>query len=126
MTRILALILAYFFLILALLGVFIPGLPTVPFLLLTAWFAARGSDRLHRWLYAHPRLGRLLIDWERERAISRRGKALAVLMLIGSWFVMYHQVDDYWLLAGITGLFIAVAAYLVSRSEPGKVDNEAA
>jgi uncharacterized membrane protein YbaN (DUF454 family) len=50
------LILAYFFLALAIAGIFLPGLPTVPFLLLTAWFAARGSERLHRWLYAHPHL----------------------------------------------------------------------
>ncbi|MBK8162394.1 MAG: YbaN family protein [Gammaproteobacteria bacterium] len=121
MTRILALILAYFFLALALVGIFLPGLPTVPFLLLTAWFAARGSDRLHRWLYAHPHLGRLLIDWEQERAISRRSKVLAVVMLIGSWFVMYPQLDNYWFLSGITALFIAVAAYLISRPEPGEV-----
>jgi len=118
MTRIMALILAYFFMALALVGIFLPGLPTVPFLLLTAWFAAKGSDRLHRWLYAHPLLGRLLIDWEREKAISRRSKVIAVLMLMVSWFVMYYQLGNVWLLLGITVLFIVVAGYLTSRPEP--------
>lgn len=118
MARITALILAYLFLALALVGVFLPGLPTVPFLLLTAWFAARGSDRLHSWLYAHPHLGKLLIDWELERAISRKSKVLAVSMLIVSWFVMYSRLNNIWLLAGLAFLFVTIATYLISRPEP--------
>jgi hypothetical protein len=118
MARITALIFAYLFLVLALVGVFLPGLPTVPFLLLTAWFAARGSDRLHSWLYAHPHLGKLLIDWELERAISRKSKVLAVSMLIVSWFVMYSRLNNIWLLAGLAFLFVTIATYLISRPEP--------
>ena len=120
MARLVALILAYFFLLLAIVGMFMPGLPTVPFLLLTAWFAARGSDRLHGWLYAHPHLGKLLIDWEQQGAVSRTSKVIAVLMLITSWVVMYHHLSNAWGLAGIAVLFVAIAAYLVSRPEPNK------
>ena len=120
MARLVALILAYLFLVLAIVGMFLPGLPTVPFLLLTAWFAARGSDRLHSWLYAHPHLGKLLIDWEQQRAVSRTGKVIAVLMLIASWVVMYHHLKNVWGLVGIAFLFFAIAAYLVSRPEPNK------
>jgi len=120
MARLVALILAYFFLVLAIVGMFIPGLPTVPFLLLTAWFAAKGSERLHSWLYAHPHLGKLLIDWEQQGAVSRTSKVIAVLMLITSWVVMYLRLDNVWGLAGIAVLFIAVATYLVSRPEPNK------
>ena len=118
MARLVALILAYFFLALAIVGVFIPGLPTVPFLLLTAWFAARGSDRLHRWLYAHPHLGKLLINWEQQGAVSRTGKVIAVLMLITSWVVMYYRLNSVWGLVGFAILFVSIAAYLVSRPEP--------
>jgi len=120
MARLAALILAYFFLALAIVGIFLPGLPTVPFLLLTAWFAARGSERLHSWLYAHPHLGKLLIDWEQQKAISRTSKVIAVIMLTASWAVMYHRLDDVWLLAGIAVLFVIIATYLVSRPEPSK------
>ena len=118
MARLTALILAYAFLALALVGVLLPGLPTVPFLLLAAWFAARGSDRLHRWLYAHPRFGKLLIDWETERAISRKSKVLAVAMLLASWLVMFFKTENPWLLAGLAILFVMVGTYLVSRPEP--------
>jgi hypothetical protein len=120
MTRLIALILAYLFLALAVVGVFLPGLPTVPFLLLTAWFAARGSRRLHAWLYAHPHLGALLIDWEQHGAVSRPAKIMAVLMLMISWVVMYHRINHAWWLAGITALFVGIATYLISRPEPDK------
>ena len=120
MARLVTLILAYFFLALAILGILLPGLPTVPFLILTAWFAAKGSDRLHSWLYAHPHLGKLLIDWEQQGAVSRTSKAIAVLMLIASWVVMYHRLDNVWGLAGIAVLFISIATYLASRPEPNK------
>jgi uncharacterized membrane protein YbaN (DUF454 family) len=117
--RLVASIIACLFLTLAVVGVMLPGLPTVPFLLLAAWFSARGSERLHKWLYAHPHLGRLLIDWETQKAISRKSKVIAVLMLLASWIVMYRHITNAWTLAGITFLFASVAAYLVSRREPG-------
>lgn len=113
-----ALLLAYLFLALAIIGIVLPGLPTVPFLLLAAWFAARGSARLHRWLYAHPHFGALLIDWEQQRAISRRSKRVAVALLVLSWGVMYWRIDHPWLLAGLALLFSAVAAFLLTRPEP--------
>ena len=118
LTRWAALILAYFFLALAIIGVFLPGLPTVPFLLLTAWFAARGSARLHRWLYAHPLLGKLLIDWEQQGAVSHSSKTVAGIMLTVSWVIMYLLNDNLWLMLGLAVLFIAVMAFLISRPEP--------
>jgi len=118
MTRFIALILAYFFLALAIIGVFLPGLPTVPFLLLTAWFAARGSDRLHRWLYAHPYLGKMLNDWENERAIPRTSKIVAVIMMMISWGFFYYRSSATWLLIGMAILFIIVSSYLITRPEP--------
>lgn len=113
-----ALILAYFFLALAIIGIAMPGLPTVPFLLLTAWFAARGSERLHNWLYAHPHLGKLLIDWEQQGAISRSSKVIAVVLLALSWGVMYVRIDNLWVMAGLAVLFLIIIAFLVSRPEP--------
>ena len=120
MTRLVALILGYFFLVLAIVGIFLPVLPTVPFLLLTAWFAARGSERLHSWLYTHPYLGKLLLDWDRYGAVSRTSKVIAVIMLITSWAVMYHRLNNTWGLVSIAVLFVAIAIYLVSRPEPNK------
>ena len=118
MARLAALILAYSFLALALIGIILPGLPTVPFLLLAAWFSAKGSDRLHQWLYAHPKLGKLLIDWEQQGAISRTSKIMACLLLILSWVIMYQRVDNLWLITAMTVLFISIMVFLISRPEP--------
>jgi uncharacterized membrane protein YbaN (DUF454 family) len=118
MPRFLALALAYVFLALAFVGLFLPGLPTVPFLLLTAWFAARGSEKLHRWIYGHPKLGKLLADWEDKGQISRKVKIAALLMLIVSWMVMYFRVEDAWMIAGISILLAGIGIYLVTRPEP--------
>ena len=112
------LILAYLFLVLAVIGIVLPGLPTVPFLLLTAWFAARGSKRLHGWLYEHPKLGKLLIDWEQQGAVSRTSKVTAVILLMVSWVFMNMRIDNSWLMAGLAVLFMSIIAFLLTRPEP--------
>ena len=117
MARLTALVLAYFFLALAIVGVFLPGIPTVPFLLLVAWFSSKGSERLHRWLYEHPRFGKLLIDWEKNGAISRKSKVASVVMLIASWLLLYFRMENSWALAAMAILFLAVASFIVSRPD---------
>jgi uncharacterized protein len=111
-------VLAYLCVGLAMLGVLLPGLPTVPFLLLAAWAASRGSARLHRWLYEHPRFGQVLIDWERKGAVSRRAKVLAVALLSSSWLIMLWRADNPWLLAALALLFAGVGTFVVTRPEP--------
>jgi uncharacterized protein len=111
-------LLAYGFTGLALVGVAVPGLPTFPFLLLAAWAAARGSQRLHAWLYAHPHFGQSLIDWEQQRAVSRRSKIWAIGLLAASWGIMYWRVESAWLLAGTAALFVVVGTFLATRPEP--------
>jgi len=66
-----------FFLVVGFVGIFVPLLPTVPFLLLTAVCFARSSDEWHRWLVEHPRFGPPIKDWQRSGAIRRRAKWMA-------------------------------------------------
>src|SRR3546814_14533521 len=63
-------LLAYASLGLGLVGVVVPGLPTVPFVLLSAYAAARGSERLHRWLLAHRVFGPMTVDRSHERRVG--------------------------------------------------------
>lgn len=62
---------------LALVGVVLPLLPTVPFLLLATFFFARSSERLHNWLLTHPKFGPAIIHWQERGAISPHAKRLA-------------------------------------------------
>lgn len=60
-------------------GLFLPFLPTVPFLLAAGFFFGRSSSRLHGWLLAHPVFGPPVQNWNERGAISRRAKLFATL-----------------------------------------------
>lgn len=62
---------------LGLLGVVLPILPTVPFLILAAFCFAQSSEKLHNWLISHKVFGPPIMDWRERGAISLRGKQLA-------------------------------------------------
>ena len=58
-------------------GLLLPLLPTVPFVILAAFFFAKGSPGLERWLLEHPRFGPHITAWRTRGAISRKGKHAA-------------------------------------------------
>jgi hypothetical protein len=68
-------------LVIGIVGIFLPLLPTTPFVLLAAFCFSRGSERCERWLLTHPRLGPIVRDWRAERAVPLRAKQLAWLMM---------------------------------------------
>ena len=66
-------------------GIFLPLLPTTPFVLLAAFCFSRGSTRCERWLVEHPRFGPMVRQWRAQRAIPLRAKQLAwTMMALGS------------------------------------------
>ena len=69
-------------LLLGAIGVFLPLLPTTPFVLVAAIAFAKSSDRLHQWLVDHDIFGPLIADWREHGAISRRTKVISVLSMI--------------------------------------------
>lgn len=111
-------LLAYASLGLGLVGIVLPGLPTVPFVLLAAFAAARGSQRLHAWLLAHRQFGPMIRDWESQRAVSRRAKRLATTMMAACAVVMFLTAPALWMAATGTAMMAVVAAWLWRRPEP--------
>jgi uncharacterized membrane protein YbaN (DUF454 family) len=77
-------LLACLMLVLAAIGVALPVLPTVPFLLVAAWAAGRGWPALEVWLLSHPRYGPDIRRWRERGAVPRRAKWLSSLMMLGS------------------------------------------
>ena len=62
---------------LGIVGIYVPGLPTTPFLLLAALCYLRSSERLSRWLLNHPRFGPGLTTTLREKALPLRVKVIS-------------------------------------------------
>lgn len=65
-------------------GIFLPLLPTTPFLLLAAACFFRSSERLYNWLIAHKRFGRVIRQYREHHAISRRTRLATLLLLWGT------------------------------------------
>lgn len=91
---------------LGLAGVVLPVLPTTPFMILAAFCFARGSDRLHRWLMAHPRFGPAIQDWRQHGAIALRAKRLALCAMAAAFLVS--------LVLGVSGTVLAIQAFALS------------
>ena len=116
-------LLAYASLGLGLLGVLLPGLPTVPFILLAAWAAMRGSPRLHAWLLAHRSFGPMIRNWQDHGAITRRSKVLAIGTMALAAVVLYFFAPPPWVGWTATGIMAIVAIWLWLRPEPPPAGN---
>ena len=110
-------LLAWLSLILGLIGIVLPGRPTVPFVLRAAFAAARGSQRLHARLLADRRFGPMIRDWQANGAVSRRAKWTASLMMALSGVLLLLLTP---LIPAVSGIAFmgCTAAWLWTRPEP--------
>ena len=101
-------------------GLFLPLLPTTPFLLLAAACFARSSEGLHRWLLDHPRLGPFIRDWERGGVIrpsAKRAATLAMALTGGSTLLFARAPGWAKVLMGLT--FLGVLGFIWTRPSEG-------
>ena len=100
---------------LGVIGIFLPILPTTPFLLLAAWLFFRSDPRAYTWLLNHPYLGPYIRSFREEKAIPLRVKVISVTLM---WLTALHCIIfifDYWWLKGLMGLLsIGITWYILS------------
>lgn len=101
---------------LGVLGIFLPVLPTTPFVLLSAWCFLKSSSRAHQWIYRQAFLGSALRHWEENRSISRRTKIVALSMILSSCILLWLKVDLVWLKVSISILLIFVSVFIFTRN----------
>lgn len=103
-----------------LVGVFLPVLPTTPFVLLAAFCLSRSSSRAEQWLLNHPRFGPMVRDWRQRRAIPLRAKQLAwVMMTLSSVWAWWAMPPVLRWLPGLVCLVVGVWMYrLPTRGQP--------
>ncbi|EQA46122.1 PF04304 family protein [Leptospira broomii serovar Hurstbridge str. 5399] len=92
---------------LGILGIFVPGLPTTPFLLLAAACYAKASERFYNWLMNNRYFGSFIRDWRIHKAIPLRAKIIAVSTII--------------LTMGLSAIFLPVIAVRIGMGVIGLI-----
>lgn len=82
-------ILGFISLGMAYLGVITPGLPYSPFIVFSAYCFAKGSPRMHAWIYNHKLFGPFLINWNERRVFPIKMKYFMLFMMTTSLIIMY-------------------------------------
>ena len=95
---------------LGIIGIFLPLLPTTPFLLLTAACYARGPERLHNWLLNNKLFGKYIRNYREGKGIPARSKVLALTLL---WLTIGFSIF-YVIPILIVQIILLVIASLVS------------
>ncbi len=102
---------------LGIIGAFVPIMPTVPFILLAAWAAARSSPRLSNWLEQHPTMGPYIREWRHGGVVRRSAKWTATLMMAGGAVIMLVFVRPLWVPLAAIAVMASVATWLWLRPE---------
>jgi len=107
-------------------GIFLPILPTTPFVILAAFLFSKGSTRLHRWLVSRRYVGPAVVEWEQHGVIRMRAKlwATAAIAVLFANTLVFVPVAP-WIKAAVAATGSAVLAFIWTRPSlpaigPGK------
>lgn len=102
---------------LGLVGVVVPGLPTVPFMLLAAWAGGKGWPALEQWLLQHPSYGPAIRRWRDHGAVPRHAKWMASAMMLASSTVLWLSPAPLAVKVAAPTVMAVVALWLWRRPE---------
>lgn len=110
------------FLLLAIIGVVLPLLPTTPFVILAAACFARSSPRLHGWLLNSEVFGPALRDWENNKCVSQRVKIIAIVMMtvIGGTSILFFVPAGWPQFAGLGLMAVGCLTVLKLKTCPSQ------
>ena len=75
------------FMVVGIVGIALPVLPTTPFILLAIYFFSRSSEKFHDWCLRIPGFGERIAEWQKFKIIRKRAKIQAIIIICAS--VMY-------------------------------------
>jgi len=101
------------FLAFGLIGIFLPVIPTTPFLLLASFFYFRSSERMYHWLINHKILGAYIYYYLTYKAIPIKTKIGAIIFLWSSLCISMVLVDSLHMRIFLAVVGIAVSAHLL-------------
>lgn len=100
-------------LLLGLIGVFLPVMPTTPFILLAAFFFSKSSPRIHAWLVNHPWSGPLILDWQNHRGVRAAIRRRALWMMAISFSFSMYVLPTWQLKVGLALGFAVVVLWFL-------------
>ena len=104
---------AWISLILGGIGIFLPLLPTTPFILLSAFCFQKSSERFHQWILNSPIFGKYIRDYQEQKGITLKNKIVAVtFMALGMSFSAY-KVPNTYMRISLLVIFIAVSYHIL-------------
>lgn len=111
-------------LLLGIVGLFLPLLPTTPFLLLASACYMRGSERMHQWLMNQRHLGPYLRSYQQGRGIPLRAKITALALMWTSLTVSMWIIPLPWVrvLLLVPGVAVTVYLYRMRTLMPDELD----
>ncbi len=113
--KVLYVILGSVTLVVGILGIFLPLLPTTPFLLLSAALYCRSSRRLYGWLMSNRLLGSYISNYRLKRAVTLSAKIVSLTLLWGSiLYCIFFVVDMLWLRILLGTVLFGVTAHILS------------
>ncbi|SES97731.1 YbaN family protein [Paracoccus homiensis] len=98
-------------------GIALPVVPTVPFLLVAAWAFAKSSPRLQHKILSHPTYGPPVRAWQERGAIGRVAKIWAVGAMTAGVTLSFVLGMPLWVVATQAAICAGVGAYVASRPE---------
>lgn len=101
--------------VLGVVGIFLPVLPTTPFLLLAAACFARSSERFYNWLVNHPKLGPWIRDYLDGNGIPLKGKVYAIGLMWLSISVSCFLVPLFWARTFMLTSAVCVTIYILRQ-----------
>lgn len=99
---------------LAIVGIFLPIVPQVPFAILAAILFSKGSPRIHKRIRENKHFGRPVRDWEDDRVVRPKLKAFSTVAMIAGAVMSHFKVEMPWVLI-IDALFLAAIIFVVTR-----------
>ncbi len=96
---------------LGLIGIIVPGLPTTPFLLLTAALYMRSSDKLYNHLIANKHLGPYILNYRKNKGLTIRSKLYAIVL---QWVMI--TISIIWGIEKVSVVYVVILAGLIGTS----------
>lgn len=111
-------LIGYVAVMLAIIGMFLPLMPTTCFLILAVWAFSRSAPEKAQQILMHPRFGTTVNNWYQYRIITRRTKNIITLSILTTFSItLFIYRDTYMVCTILVTVMLLLLAYINTRSE---------